>query len=219
VRTLSADILGNPVWVVAFAAGVLLSLSRWREWLWIYVQLAITVAFIFAVNWDDRYFAASAPLFCAFAALGAWWILRQLGPQRLIGGVRGAHLLGATFVALILLQAAAARRTAIEWTAPESLSAQSEAPFLRAHLAPDEAVMALTTSYYAYWADRPAVYVILADSSRFETEAHRLKVRYAAFPTSRLEELASHFPDGRLPLSLRIDHVDPGHDVTIFKVR
>ena len=219
VRTLPADVLGNPAWMVPLAIGVLLTLARWRDWLWVYVQLAITMAFIFAVNWDDRYFATSVPLWCALAAPGAWWIAERLWTQRLWGPLGGREVLVAALATLLLLQAVAARRTTREWTAPESLAARSEAAFLREHLKPDEAVMALTTSYYAYWADRPAVYVIFADPPRFEAEAKRLQVRYAAFPTSRLAELAAHFPDGRLPDALVADHADPAHDVTIFQVR
>jgi hypothetical protein len=218
-RALPESLLGHPLWMVPLAAGVLLSLARWRQWLFIYLQLGLTLAFIFAVNWDARYFASAVPLWCALTAPGAVWLARALGPAPLLGRLRGAHLLTATFAAVMLLQAVSAwRNVAHQGTGTENPAARAEAPFLRAHLAPDEAVMALTTSFYAYWADRPAVYLPIAETPRFMEVVRRLKVRYAALPTSMLAELAARYPGGRLPAALVLDHANQADDVTVFRI-
>jgi hypothetical protein len=202
-----------------FAAGLLLSLARWRQWLFAYLQIGLTLGFVFAVNWDARYFASAVPLWCVLTAPGALWLARTLAPAPLVGRVRGAHLLVAFLVALVLLQSVAAWRTvAHQGTGTENAAARAEAPFLRAHLSPDEAVMALTTSFYAYWADRPAVYLPIADTPRFMEVVRRLKVRYAALPTSALAELAARYPGGRLPATLVLDHVNEADDVSVFRV-
>jgi hypothetical protein len=218
-RALPESLLGHPLWMVPLAAGLLLSLARWRQWLFAYLQIGITLAFIFAVNWDARYFASAVPLWCVLTAPGALWLARTLAPAPLVGRVRGAHLLVALLVALVLLQSVAAWRTvAHQGTGTENAAARAEAPFLRAHLSPDEAVMALTTSFYAYWADRPAVYLPIADTPRFMEVVRRLKVRYAALPTSALAELAARYPGGRLPATLVLDHVNEADDVSVFRV-
>ncbi|HEY6866998.1 MAG TPA: hypothetical protein VI792_07065, partial [Candidatus Eisenbacteria bacterium] len=219
VRTCPRDLLGNPVWMVALAAGIALSLPRWRSWSFVYVQIAMTLTLLFATNWDARYFASLVPLGCALAAPGAMWIAGALGPVPLVGRVRGSHLLVATLAALVLLQAGAGRRDVADQPTTENTAARAVAPFLRAHLQPDESVMALTTSYYAYWADRPAVYLVIADAPDFMEVVRRLKVRVAALPTSRLAELAARYRDGRLPAALVLDHADPTADVTLFRVR
>ena len=219
VQTCPREILGNPVWMVALAAGVALTLSRWRAWLFAYVQIGLTLGLLFAVNWDARYFASLVPLWCAIAATGALWIARALGPLPLAGGLRGSHLLAGTLVALVLLQAAATRRDVAGHLVSENVAARAEAPFLRAHLGPDESVMALTTSFYAYWADRHAVFIVIADTPDFMDVVRRLHVRYAAFPTSQLDDLAARYPGGRLPPALVVDHADSTADVTVFRVR
>jgi hypothetical protein len=47
----------------------------------------------------------------------------------------------------------------------------------------------------------------------------RLKVRWAALPTSRLAEFAARYPGGVLPRALVFDHADSVRDVTVFAVR
>jgi hypothetical protein len=175
--------------------------------------------FMFAINWDARYFASATPLWCVLAAPGALWLARTLGPVPLLGRVRGAHLLVAIVVALGLLQSVAAWRTVRhQGTGTENAAARAEAPFLRQHLAPDEAVMAITTSFYSYWADRPAVFVVIAEEPRFMEVVRRLRVRYAAFPTSALADLSARYPGGRLPAALVVDHSSEANDVTVFRV-
>jgi hypothetical protein len=59
---------------------------------------------------------------------------------------------------------------------------------------------------------------VIADRERFMATVRRLRVRYAALPTSRLAEFAARYPGGSLPASLVLDHEDPRHDVTVFRV-
>jgi len=219
VRTLPKDILGNPLWTVPLAAGLALSLARWRDWLFVYLYLGVTLPFIFAVNWDARYFASSVPLWCVLAASGAGWIANALGPAPLLGRLRGRHLLAGALVGLVLVQIAAARREVADQVAEENSNARAAAPFLREHLGPHEAVMCLTTSYYAWFADRPARFVVFADEPTLLDDLRHFRVRYAVFPTDSLAGIASRYPGGRLPAAFAPDHVDAAHDLTVFRVR
>ena len=219
VRILPTAVLGNPVWVVALAAGVLLSVARWRRWLFVLVFLLTTAPFLFAVSHDPRYFVSSTPLLCLLAAPGALWMARALAPLPLLGPLRGAHLLLVTLAVLLLLGPLAARRDVMKDERPENAGARAEAPFLQSHLAADEAVMALSTAYVAYWTDRPTVYLVIADPAGFLGVMRRYRVRYAVLPTSRLPDLARRYPDHRLPAALAVDHVDAAHDLTVFRVR
>ena len=90
--------------------------------------------------------------------------------------------------------------------------------FLAAHLARDEAVMVVTTSFYSWFADRNSVHLVIADDAGFAATVRRFKVRYAALPSSRLVEFAARYPGGHLPAMLVLDHVDPQRDVTVFRV-
>jgi hypothetical protein len=218
VRTLPADLLGNPVWVPTLIAGLLLSLGRWRDWLFAWVFLGVTMVFVFAVNWDARYFTSGVPLWCAFAAMGAVWLYRAIETLPLVGRLRGGHLGIAALAAVLLLQMAAARRDVAEQIAEENDTAHAAAPFLHEHLAPDEAVMALTTSYYSYWADRPSRLLVIAGASDFAADVARYHVRYVALPTHRVADIAARYPGGALPALLVRDHEDPLHDLTIFRV-
>ncbi len=218
-RALPELILGHPLWMVPLAAGLLLSFARWRSWLFVYLQLGLSMAFLFAINWDARYFANAVPLWCALVATGGVWIAGSLGPAPLPGRLRGAHLLAAIVAVLVVLQSVAAWRLVHhQGTATENEAARTEAPFLRARLGPDEAVMAFTTSYWSYWTDRPAVYVVISDPPAFMEVVRRLKVRYAALPTSALADLAARYPDRRLPAALVVDHANAATDVTVFRV-
>lgn len=218
VFALPQDVLGHPLWVLALAAGVPLALARGRALLPLWIYLGATVGFVFAVNWDSRYFASTVPFWAILAALGAAWVARALGPRPLAGPLRGVHLLVAAAALTFALQAATARRKVERSSPPELEAALAEAPFLQARLAPDEAVMVVTTSVWAWFVDRPAVHLVIADDRRFAAELRRLKVRCAALPTARLAEFAARYPGGRLPAILVVDHVDPGRDVTVFRV-
>jgi len=59
---------------------------------------------------------------------------------------------------------------------------------------------------------------VIADEPRFDAAMRRLKVRWAALPTSQLHEFAARYPGGALPRSLVYDHADSTLDVTVFSV-
>ena len=218
VYALPGEITGNPIWVPAFAVGVLLSLGRWRRFLGLWLYLAATVVFIFAINWDGRYFTSTVPLWSLFTALGAMWIARAVGTLPIAGPLRGGHLLLATLVVAVIVQTEVTRRRVAHYKAPETDAAIAEAPFLRAHLAPGESVMVVTTSFWSWFADRPSVHLVIAGDQALEETVRRLRVRYAALPTSRLPEFAERYPGRHLPRILLVDHVDPLRDVTVFRV-
>jgi hypothetical protein len=218
VYAMPGDILGNPVWIVPLVAGTLFALRRGWRFLPLWLYTGATVLFIFAINWDARYWASTVPFWALLTAMGAAWIARTLGPYPVAGPVRGVHVLIVAMAITFAVQADGTRRRVAHFLAPEVDAAIAEAPFLRTHLAPDEAVMAVTTSFYSWFADRPSVHLVIADRERFEATLRRLKVRYAALPTSRLAEFAARYPGGKLPESLTLDHEDPRHDVTVFRV-
>jgi hypothetical protein len=217
--TLPHDLLGHGALLVPLAVGAWIAIGRARVWSFALVYLACTAAFILSLNWVARYFASAVPLLCLLTALGAVAIARWLEPVPRARGFSVARMLA---LALALLLVAVAVRTVHEVApnaSPELAAARAEAPFLRAHLAPGEAVMAETTSYWAWFADRPAVHPVVADSARFESVMRRLRVRYAALPSSRLAEFAAHYPGGRLPEALVLDHENAACDISVFEVR
>jgi hypothetical protein len=212
-------IVGHAFWMLPLAAGVLLSLRAPRTWLFAWLYMGITIVFIMAVQWDERYFSSSVPLWCLFVASGAMALARPLAQLPFPGPLRGAWLLGSAALVVLLLQVASARRTLRHFSPPEIAAARHEAGFLHAHLAPDEAVLAVTTSYWSWFSQRPSVYLVIADEPRFDAVMRRLKVRWAALPTSRLGEFAARYPSGALPRALVFDHADSVRDVTVFAVR
>ena len=218
-HSLPTLLLGNPVWVPAFAVGALLAIADWRRWLFAFLYVGCTFVLVFTVSWDERYFSSSTPLFLMLAAWGATWIAGRIGSVRLLGPITSRAVLIATLVALAALQAMWTRRMVAVPTPSELGAARAEAAWLSARLRPEEAVMAVTTSYFAWFTDRPTVHLVIADRERFLGEIRRLKVRYAAFPTSRLAEFAARYPGGRLPDVLVLDHEDPAHDISVFSVR
>jgi 4-amino-4-deoxy-L-arabinose transferase-like glycosyltransferase len=219
VYALPNDIAGNPAWLVALFAGLVLAAARWREFSFAWVYLGLTLAMVFAVLWDSRYFASTIPLWALFTALGSEWLARAIAPLRLAGRVRGAHLLAGALVILIGVQAAIARRTLTGLRQPEIEAARALAPVLRERLGPDEAAMVITTSFYSWFSDRPTVHLVIAGEPEFLATVRRLKVRLAVLPTSRLAQLAARYPGGRLPSMLVPERSDPALDVTLFSVR
>lgn len=221
-EALPNQIVGHAFWMLPLTAGILLSLRAARVWLFAYLYLGITLVFIMAVHWDARYFTSSVPLWCLFAASGAMTLARALSDSRSLewlGPVRAPWFLGAATLVVIVLQVAVARRTLRQFAPPELSAAQHEAAFLRERLRPDEAVLAVTTSYWSWFSQRPSVHLVIADEPRFDAVMRRLKVRYAALPTSRLAEFAERYPERTLPRSLVFDHADSARDVTVFAVR
>jgi len=217
--TLPHDLLGHGVLLVPLAVGTWIAIGRARVWSFALGYLACSAAFILSLNWVARYFASAAPLLCLLTALGAVGIARWMEPVPRTRGFSVVRMLG---LALVLLLVAVAVRTVSSVgpaQSPELAAARAEAPFLRAHLAPGEAVMAETTSYWAWFADRPAVHPVVADPARFESVMRRLRVRYAALPTSRLAEFAARSPGGKLPEALILDHANAACDISVFEVR
>ena len=213
------DIAGNPAWVIPLVVGLLLAAGRWREFAFAWVYLGSTLALVFAVLWDSRYFASTVPLWALFTAFGATFLARTLGPLPLSGRLRGVHVLAGALAILLAVQTVAARRALIGLRQPEIEAARALAPELRERLAPDESAMVVTTSFYSWFADRPTVHLVIADEPAFRATIRRLKVRVAALPTSRLAVFAARFPGGRLPPELVLERSDPALDVTVFSVR
>jgi len=82
---------------------------------------------------------------------------------------------------VLVLQVAVARRTLAPYAQPELAAAQKEAAFLSERLAPDEALLAVTTSYWSYFTRRPSVHLIIADPARF---AEAISEAWAGRPTA-----------------------------------
>jgi hypothetical protein len=213
--TLHAWLLGNPLSLIPFAVGAIVALARWRRCGFLLLYPALTLAFIFAVNWAPYYFTSITPYACVLAGLGATWLWRRPGGVSATARRVGLAALAA---AAFVWQASASRNAVLGFDSPELEAAKAEAPFLRSRLAPDEAVLCMTTSYWAWFADRPAVHLVIAEEVRFDAAMRRLKVRMAALPTSRLAELADRYPEGRLPAALVEERVDPARDLTVFRV-
>lgn len=216
-RTLPRDIFGSFVWYLPLSVGAVLALRRMHTWGFAWVFLATSLPFLFAVYWAPRYFATSSPVFFAFAALGAVWLWRRISPR--IPPARAA------FTVVLLLGALAAYGAVRAWRAvprtftPELDAARTEAPFLASRLAPDEAVMVDVTSYWAWFTDRHAVHLVIDDEDRTLELMRRLKVRYAALPTSRLPQFAARYPGGALPDYFELLRENEDHDVSIFRIR
>lgn len=218
--TLPEEVAGNPIWMLPLAIGALLSGRTWRRFPAVWLFLVSTLAFIFAVHWDSRYFVGTVPFWAIIIALGGVWLARQIGPVAVAGPVRVWQLLlTAMLVAFIAQTWAARRELAMGYVPSEMEAAAAWGPFFRARLRPDESVMVVTTSLYSWFADRPTVHLVIADEARFDETLRRLHVRYAALPTSRLAAFAARFPEHRLPRALQLMHVDQSRDLSVFAVR
>ncbi len=217
-HTLPDELLGQAIWLLPLAVGVVLSFHAWRRWGPFLLYAFLTTAFMLPLYWLARYFASVVPVLCLVTALGAMWLVR--GRERLAAPARrGVSVaLVVALAALVGLQAERARRRTPRTFTPEIAAARAWGPWLRERLAPGEAVMAETTSYWAWFADRPAVHLPIADDARVEALARRLRVRWAALPTSRLAEFAAAYPDRRLPRALVPVRQDRARDVTLFAV-
>ncbi|MEO5617190.1 MAG: phospholipid carrier-dependent glycosyltransferase [Candidatus Eisenbacteria bacterium] len=217
LHTFHERILGHQ-WTLPAAAGMLLALKRWREHLFAYVFLIASTTFIFAVNWDGRYFVTAAALWCVFAATGGVWMWRKLGPEPVAGRFTMRPLLLLLLALTMLAQLNVARQEVKRFYNPETPAAIAIAPELKRRLAKDEAVMVMTTSTYAWFADRPTVHLVIADRARFMATVRRLKVRMAVLPTARLAEFAARFEGGRLPEALVFERTEPALGVTVFRM-
>ncbi len=217
LHTFPEELMGHQ-WVLPCAAGLALSLARWRTHLFAYVHLAATAAFIFAVNWDGRYFTSAVPLWSLYAAMGAVWMWRRLGRERVAGRLEMRALLIALLALTLLVELNVARQWVRRYKPPEIDAAAALGPEFHRRLAPGESVMVMTTSLYAWFADRPTVHLVIGDTSGFLDTVRRLRVRLACLPTDRLGEFAARYPGGRLPAALVFERTEPGLGVTVFRV-
>jgi hypothetical protein len=201
--TLPHDLLGHWVLLLPLAAGSAITLRRWRIWGPVLAAVAIVSLFLFATHWVARYFAMITPLLAMLCALGMarmFRALRVLSP--------GALRLVATIALAVAFAAGAAISLARTWrdgepvASGELIAARAAAPWLRAHLSHEDAVMGEVTSYWAWFSDRPAVHPVIADSVRFEAVLDRLHVRVAAFSDTALAQFIAHSPGRRLPSAL-----------------
>jgi hypothetical protein len=216
-RTLARDILGSFVWYVPLLVGGVIAARRLRTWAFAWLFLLASLPFLFAVYWAPRYFATLAPVFFAFTALGAVSIWQRVSPR--ISPARGAMIVAVLLGALAAYQSVRTWRAVPRTFTPELDAARAEAPFLTEHLAPDEAVMVNITSYWAWFTDRPAVHLVIDDDERTRDVLRRLRVRYAALPTSRLDEYAGRYPGGALPSYFELEYQNTELDVSIFRIR
>ena len=125
----------------------------------------------------------------------------------------------AALLGLAALQTWRARGEVRGYAPPEIAAAIAEGPIIASRTGSDEAIMAVTTSYWSWFADRHSVHLVIADDPDFLAVVRRYRVRWAALPTSRLAEFAARFPGGRLPEALVPDHADLERDLTVFAVR
>ncbi len=214
---LPGDILGSLVWAPALAVGMVLAITRLRTWGFALLYLGPVVLMMSAVSWNTRYFASTAPFWCLLTALGAVWLVSRL---QVSARARAAGILAiAGWLLLAGLQTRRAAREVAGAIHPEIAAAIAEAPWIASRLSPGESLMAVTTSYWSWFSDRPSVHLVIADEREFVEVVRRYRVRWAALPTSRLAEFAARFPNGRLPAALIPDHADPDRDITVFAVR
>ena len=227
LAALPRELYGDPLWMLAFAVGLVALWPRRRDWGFAALYAALTVGLILAVHWDTYYFTSSMTAWCLIAAAGAVWAARAIDARwreaagnRVGRAPRSNAVLVVVALAILGPLVVAIRRPAqLERQIPTELeAARHEAPFLRAHLAPGEAAMVNVTSYWAWFTDRPAVHVVVADSARFMDTVRRLKVRWAALPTAELPALIAHYPDHRLPGALEPDHADAARGIVVYRV-
>jgi len=214
---LPRDILGAVAWAPVLAAGLVLGIVRLRTWAFAWVYLVPVVLMMSAVSWNTRYFASTAPFWCLLTALGAVWLARRLPAVRWPLAARVVAVVA--LLAYVGLQSRRVARDIRDSAAPEIAAAIAESPVIASRLAPGESLMAVTTSYWSWFSDRPSVHLVVAGEREFMAVVRRYRVGWAALPTSRLAEFAARYPGGRLPAALVPDHADPERDITVFRVR
>lgn len=218
---LPRELYGNPSWMLGLAALPWALRGRLRPWTGPLLFAGVTTAFILAVHWDTYYFTSSMSAWCALAAVGLVWLARGFDGRRPAAGA-GRALAVPGLVALAVLTplvVAAVRPAVLAAYVPDEIdAARLEAPFLRAHLRPDETAMVNTTSYFAWFADRPMAELVIADSARFVASVRRLKTRWAVLPQAMLPELAARYPDRRLPGALVFDRESTAPGYAVYRV-
>jgi hypothetical protein len=218
-HTLADELVGSLLWCVTLAFGLLLAPARLPRSRFAMLYLVLTPGFLFAVQWDARYFVSAVPLACLFAALGAVELGRRAWDVPLAGGVRGGHLLIAILAVTLCNEAWIARRDTAVAPEPELDAARHEASFLEQALGPDESVMVVRTSYWSWFSDRKSVHLVIASEPELLEVFRRLKVRYAALELSRIPEFAARYPGGRLPDEFVPLRTDSSLDLAMFRIR
>ena len=217
--TLQHHVLGHFSLLVPLALGVAVGLRRGGRLAPLALFVAPAVLLTLSIDWYPRYFDCVVPMLAIAVALGVVWMIDRARDRRW-GPFTARHVIAlATAIALVV----AAVRGVQESPSPsafgrERAAAEADAPWLRTRLAPGEAVMAEITAYWAWYADRPAVFPVVANRDRFEQVMRRLHVRVAALETARLDTLAARYPDRRLPKALIFERADRAHGITFFRI-
>ena len=218
-RTLPHHVLGQFLLLAPLAVGVVIGLRRNGRLGPLALYAVPAVLLTLAIDWYPRYFDCIVPMVAIAVALGVVWALDRAG-DRHWGPLAAWHVVVLVVAAALVM---AAVRGVQESPSPsafdrERAAAEADAPWLRTRLAPGEAVMAEITGYWAWYADRPAVFPIVADRDRFEQVMRRLHVRLAALETARIDTLAFRYPERRLPEALVFEREDPAHGITFFRI-
>jgi len=217
-------LLGNPLWLLTAVLGLDAVRRSWRAGLFAVLYIGLTVGLVLSISWEGRYFASTVPAWCLLAAVGATRAARALDGRWAAGARAGRPVPPLAAAAVLALAAIGPLVAVLRQPArvfpphPEIAAAREYAPWLQARLAPDEAVMVMTTSYWAWFVDRPVVHLVIADSTDFLEEVRRLKVRWAVLPTEALPPRIARYPDRRLPRALVVEGRDPVLGVTRYRV-
>jgi len=217
LHTFPEEILGHQ-WILPVVVGLAVSLRRWRHHLFAYALIVFMPGMLFALHWDSRYFVIPTMLWCLFAATGGLAILRRLGPVAGRAGLDLRPITAGMLALALVVQVQVASNMVRRFDYAENPAAITLGPELHRRLAPDESVMVMTTSTYAWWADRPSVHLVISDHERFVATLRRLRVRLAVLPTDRLPEFASRYEGGKLPAAFRFERTEPALGVTVFGV-
>jgi len=218
LHILPGYLLGQRIWFLPFAVGMIYAIRGYRRWGFAILFGAMTLAAILPLDWLPRYLTMLVPFTAGLTALGLFVFLKLLEGVRPLVRRGVLCLLALLCVGLLAHQIDRTRRGVSHSSTSELGAARAYGPWLSARLAPGEAVMVETTSYWAWYSDRPAVYLVISDEAGFIEVVRRHNVRWAALPTSRLEDYSERFPEGRLPPLLEPVLEDAELDVTIFRV-
>jgi hypothetical protein len=217
-QTLPHDLIGSRIWLVPLLLGTGVAFARWRTWWPLVCYAALNCLFLLPLDWLPRYFSVLVPAACALVALGTTWLIDATGSRALAGPVRVVHVAALGIAGLLLASELRAVRHAGETYHPEWEAARAWGPWLRARLAPGEAVMADVTSYWAWSTDHPVVQAPVADELRLKATLARHRVRYAAMTPEFERDYASRLPAG-LPDWIRPVVADKANDIEIYEVR
>jgi 4-amino-4-deoxy-L-arabinose transferase-like glycosyltransferase len=218
-HTLQHHLLGQFLLLAPLALGVAVGLRRDGRLGPLALFAAPAVLLALSIDWYPRYFECVVPMLAIAVALGVVWAIDRVGDRRW-GPLAARHVVALAAAGALVL---AAVRGVQESPSPsafarERAAAEADAPWLRTRLAPGEAVMAEITAYWAWYADRPVVFPVVANRDRFEQVMRRFHVRVAALETARLDTLAARYPDRRLPEALRFESADSANGITFFRI-